>query len=122
MNGPRLPASAAQDVADLVRYLAAATRRGDSLPEPADLAVVVGHLHDAVTQLPQVLTQLARHADRYGTWSDLYDYRDGDPAAAVRDLVMQLRVAASTVTIAAEHLAAAHEAASRLGTNEGETR
>lgn len=125
-DGPHTPDTvreAAEDLSGLVRYLANATRRGDSLPQPGDLAAVVGSLQQVAGGLPQVLNQLAAHADRYATRADLSDSRSGDPAVVARDLSQYLRTAADGIAAIRAVLASAHEAASRLGVNpEGETR
>jgi hypothetical protein len=120
-DGPHTPdrvRAAARAVEDLVYYLGNATRRGAALPQPDDLAHVVASLHMAVSYLPQVLGQLVSHADRMGTWAGLYDDRGGDPGTVVRDLKLHLRTAAEAMP--GELLGAAHEAASRLGANEGD--
>lgn len=120
-DGPHTPdtvKAAASDVADLVRYLANATRRGDSLNDPADLALVVGRLNAALAGLPQILDQLAAHAARYATRRGLYDSHGDNPAGVAGDANLRLRAAARVLPIAVKELAAAHEAVSRLGIDE----
>lgn len=122
-DGPHTPETvraAAEDVSALVRYLARATRDGDSVRQLPDLAQIVGYLSGAIGDLPQVFMHLSEHARRISMWSDVYDDRGGDPAVVARDLDQHLRTAGHSATVAAGILSAAHEAASRLGTNEGD--
>lgn len=120
-DGPHTPGTirdAAEAVAALVRYLNNATRRGDTVRQPSDLAQVVGYLSGGVAGMPQLFNQLAEHARRISTWSDVYDERGGDPAVVARDVDQHLRTAAHNMTLAAGLLGATHEAASRLGVRE----
>lgn len=124
-DGPHTPdrvRAAAEAVSALVRYLNNATRRGDSIRQPSDLAQIVGYLSGATAGLPQTLSQLAQHARRIARWADVYDDRGSDPGVVATDCGMHLQVAATNTAAAAQLLAAAHDAASRLGTSGGEAR
>lgn len=118
-DGPHTPdtvKAAARDVADLVGYLANATGTVDL--DPPDLARIVDEIRTAVSELPQLLTHLADKARRYTTVDGLYDNQGGD-AHALADL-LNLHLLAAAHGMPSQMLATAHEAASRLGTNQPE--
>ncbi len=117
LDGPHAAATivqAAHDVQHLVRYLCRATRHTALLGNPADTATTIGALHEAAAMLFQLFGQLANAAEQ---WHGLYDYRGDDPVYTATNAGLHLRGAAAATLPVAAHLAAAHEAVARLGTN-----
>ncbi len=119
LDGPHYPETviaAAHDVEHLVHYLTLATRHRTILNNPGDASTVIGALHQTATMLFQLFDQMAQHADRWVDRPGLYDHRGDDPGYTATNAGLHLRGAAAGTLPVAAHLAAAHEAVSRLGT------
>lgn len=116
---PETVVGVARTVDEAVRYLNHTTR-GDALDNPADLYLVLAALSGAATKLPQLFDQLAAVAGRYATTSGLFDDRGGNPVVTAANVRDSLRAAWDRAVRLVDPLQAAHEAASRLGIQNGD--
>jgi hypothetical protein len=110
-------ASAARQVAELVRYLNAVTydRPDEAIPDPNTAASVLGALHTTVDRLPQLLLQLR---GRMRAFADEPDLATGssDTAAArqAHQSAQAIAQAEAELWRITSTLKAAYEAADRL--------
>lgn len=118
--------AASDGPAHLIRYLNHATRHPEAVPYPVVSARILGNLHAAVADLPQLVDQLAGRARSLDRNPHAYVYRGADGRnhnqEAVTETVSALRTELSTVAqmaaVLAQHLSTAQSLANRLGVNE----
>lgn len=96
--------SAAQGVAELVRYLNNATRTPARLPYMGDVDAVLGQLSTAFDRLPQLVTQMCAVVEQHWNSTDVYDDQGGDVQDLLGDCVATLQdfgtdLVAPTVTL-----------------------
>jgi hypothetical protein len=105
---------AAEALAHLVRYLNHATRPGraaGALPEPQDVARLLGAVETALTRLPPLLSQLS---DRMAVLGPTVGSSDGAATEQVAAVGLWTGVAAGQLGEAARHVGRARAAADRL--------
>jgi hypothetical protein len=98
-------------LADLVRYLAHATRHAEALPEPQDAARLLGDLSTALAGLPQVLDQVAR---RLVGMRPVLGSTEDDPGSALRTIAGELSLARLRLADAAADLDRARQGVDTL--------
>lgn len=114
VGGPYLGAdttAAGNALADLVRYLAHATRHPEALPEPQDAARLLGDLSAALAGLPQVLDQVAR---RLVGMRPVLGSTEDDPGTVLRTMAGALAVTRLRLADAAADLDLARQGVDTL--------
>src|SRR5262249_9460033 len=122
-NGPytaQRTVSAARAAAELVRYLAYATRPAAGLPQPADAYDLIGAVRVLLDQLPQTLIQTGRRfavlaaAPDAALTDPAHPADPQNPAEAAQTVVGGLAAAARTLAGLSARLNPAHTQAGRL--------
>jgi hypothetical protein len=98
-------------LAELVRYLAHATRHAEALPEPQDAARLLGDLSTALAGLPQVLDQVAR---RLVGIRPVLGSTEDDPGTVLRTMAGEMAMARLRLANAAADLDRARQGADTL--------
>jgi len=121
LDGPYSPGetiSAADDAAEIIRYLNYCTAGPDALEQPADIDRLLSALATMASRLPQLFMQLQNNLTRITAAPGLYDDRGHDPSVAVARAAMSLGGAHGAAHALWEALDAAHQASAHLGVSD----
>lgn len=107
--------SAAEAIADLVRYMNNATRTPGRLPYAGDVYTVLGHLTTMTRRLPQLVTQLKAATDQHWDSTTVYDTEGGCPQDLLGDCSAGFDALSASIADLTNGLADVHAMIGQVG-------